>query len=486
VVDLLLLDDGAQSPAPQMVSRTATAKGLYAELQRQLQEPNSHLKRKSALGALIGRGASARFIGHESLPLSNERGHILYDATSAQAGVTIQDKFVQMDLTGDCSTDEPFSTSASSTSSSKHGRGITRVPRILDFPQSRSHTSMIPLSGMDFVTSLFSWMSPCAPASCKSLEPSRIDTGTIVVAPPEMHGTCVPMPSKMSAKEDSLGRFEAGLGGWPLCVSYALAAFQHPAQSGSGSPGTSGALQGAPAHGSRFRRAALEVDDVELAVILAPAQGEHSCGSSGLAQTPSTASTMDSPTPTTVFAGAAAHSRVVFSREDITSVKQWPRLDAAFCASPQYQAAVDADSPCSYVVEVSGTPRGASQPLTALLALPRSVLASRLHDALSRVDRRVCRASAGGAREAVRCELEMNVNPALNSTGSEVNCAAVIRRGICEACHVGSERVWICRLRESVDPSSFEGQDACTGPRDVPHGAALEGVGFLVASPEEG
>jgi len=158
---------------------------------------------------------------------------------------------------------------------------------------------------------------------------------------------------------------------------------------------------------------------------------------------------------------------VIFPRDDIVNVKQWPQPETAFCAPRQYEAALDAGCPCPCLVEVSGTPRGAAQLLTVLLALPKGSLAARLHDALAMTRRKPqLQVSDPGAQGAVRCELQINASLPLHSAENEVNCAAVVRRGICEACHVGSDRVWICRLHETAEHGGFSGGGAGRGPED--------------------
>ncbi|CAJ1448162.1 unnamed protein product [Effrenium voratum] len=45
--------------------RRSSAKGLVASLQRQLGDAGSHLRRKSAFGSLVSRGAFVRILGYE-------------------------------------------------------------------------------------------------------------------------------------------------------------------------------------------------------------------------------------------------------------------------------------------------------------------------------------------------------------------------------------------------------------------------------------
>mmetsp|Transcript_41977 Transcript_41977/g.133330 ORF Transcript_41977/g.133330 Transcript_41977/m.133330 type:complete len:520 (-) Transcript_41977:193-1752(-) len=484
VVDLLLLDEGNLS-VPDGTSHASTAKGIYMELERQLQDSNSHLRRKSAFGALVARDASVRFVDfgdHEGC--SDAAG--LLSKTSAPVAAASMDGAASAVPTGGT---HPEATPESSGAAllGRPGQVLTApsratVPRIPDFPRPRAGPSVIPGGGMDFVASLFSWMPSCAPVPCKSLEADAIDSCTIVLAPPDAGGPCVPVPAgALLPREDSSAVFEAGLGGWPLCVPHAYAAFPAPdppaSMHGCNAHGdicrsawTPGTLRGA-----RFRKAAVEVDDAELAVILVPLRGQHGCSLSSSVQTPSTASTVGSLTPSAATPPGTVYNRLVISREGITGVKHWPKLDAARLAPADPLSSGDVSPPWPNIVEVSGTPCGGTETLTVLLALPSSSLASRLHDGLNGVWRRARSAAhAKGTRRAVRCELRINANLKLGAVGDELNCAAVVRRGICEACHVGAERVRVCGLRMAEDgPGTVGGP---TGPWDsaaLPTGDAV-------------
>mmetsp|Transcript_96912 Transcript_96912/g.269595 ORF Transcript_96912/g.269595 Transcript_96912/m.269595 type:complete len:550 (-) Transcript_96912:106-1755(-) len=500
IVDLLLLDEASRASTSHS-SQVATARGLYAELERQLQESNSHLKRKSALGALIGRGASVRFIGHEDLQISKE-----HQCLCKPAVILVGDDLpVRPEapavtdspaLEDDCGRAEPLTTSASSQSPSlsrklsplpRGSKGIATVPRITDFPRNRSRPPIIPLDGLELLTSLFSWMPSCAaPVSCKSLEAGYVDTCTVVVAPPETSGLCIPKPANARWQEDPSDAFEAGLGGWPLCVPRAYAAVLHPASTGvAESCGVAGAARGAAGtvrslHGARFRRAAVEVDDAELAIILAPLHDQRGGSASSSAPSPSTVSTVDSSASSaSSVPGMTGHSRIIFAREGVSSVKLWPKLDDPLCAPPEDNVENGAAN-CSwpYMVEVGGIPHGSLQALTVMLALQSSSLASRLHDGLGRF-----RQSAGAGADGqstpgvVRCELRINAKLTLHSAGNEVNCAAVVRRGICEACHVGADRVRVCNLRVVGEGGSCSNQatlrDLVGAPASSPSDAEM-------------
>jgi len=116
-------------------------------------------------------------------------------------------------------------------------------------------------------------------------------------------------------------------------------------------------------------------------------------------------------------------------------------------------------------------PRGATEEFTALLALPSAALTKRLLEAMQRRPRGPSACNhKNGDLDAVRCELHMNVDvkiePGLNS-----NFAAVVRRGICEACHVGAERVRICGMRDAASERGGEPSLSCNAQQPEVTGA---------------
>jgi len=133
-VDLLLLDEeGRASPGSYHVS---TAKGIYSELERQLQDPRSHLKRKSAFGALIERGARLRFICHDE-------GRNARRSPSCPAALQTP----ETELAASGVTAEPVSKQLASPEATegvsaalegRNGQRSVTVPHIADFPQSQS------------------------------------------------------------------------------------------------------------------------------------------------------------------------------------------------------------------------------------------------------------------------------------------------------------------------------------------------------------
>merc|ERR1719326_905240 len=155
-----------------------------------------------------------------------------------------------------------------------------------------------------------------------------------------MDHPCLPVPARSAGFDDQLS-MEAGLGGWPLSIPHAFAAFPAPENSVEGafapasastSALTSAALRSAAT--ACFRKAAIEVDDDELTVILAPQKTKWGAG--GLStneRTPSTASTMAPPSPqaSPALPAFAALSRLVYPLAEVRALRLWPKGDVSRC-----------------------------------------------------------------------------------------------------------------------------------------------------------
>merc|ERR1719444_50196 len=124
---------------------------------------------------------------------------------------------------------------------------------------------------------------------------------------------------------------------------------------------------------------AIEVDDTELALILAPSRVSRGNSSSSALATPSTVSTADSRSQLLSCppSSGAGWSRLVFRREDISGVKQSPKLD-----EDKKLGKGDDNPPFPHLVEFVGLARGAQQSAVVVLALPSAVLAARFQEAL--------------------------------------------------------------------------------------------------------
>jgi len=276
-------------------------------------------------------------------------------------------------------------------------------------------------------------------------------------------------------------------------------------------PSASSSARGAVTAGATFRRAAVEVDDVELSIIFVPQRCPPIASAASLPAAAASAraaavsagkpdSCRPEPTHSTRASTAAdacrsqdnmevwpppwvQHNRLVLSREGINSFQVWPVTGNGRCVQAEKLFCADSSSPWPHLVEVIGTPHGAPQAMSILLALPSAMLASRVVEALSKVRRRKGSRLPTGpttARGAFRCELHINAKLNLDAGMNSVNCAAVVRRGISEACHVGADRVRICSVRDGAGTdgrlrisSGTESSRSSARPRSTSDSATL-------------
>lgn len=423
IVDLVLLDADGRSDGSHGIH---TAGGIFNAIERQLQDPDSHLRRKSAFGAMVRRGALIRFIRSETFPAEPAERE---DASPTAAGSEDSPMAVEMgsnefepslkfdrDGADSCSAAGGWSRSGAST---PQRATSASVPKISHFPIPRPQFSLL--------GALAAWCPSCSSA-CTMAPQKRVHSCATVWA-------CAPANDQGQGTE-----MEAGLGGWPLCISQAFVAF--PSHAEAAPP------RGKPLLPNQqylcFRRCAVEVDDTELVIIFGP---QHR---TALAPTtpPTTASTTSSSskaglaTPTfndESYDGPFAllsKGRMVVPCKTILSIKLRP--------TPNPATLVDDDGTIVWPnwVELVGKPTGMEQCERLLIALPSMELAVRMHDNLER-PRPAARAPRGipAARNAVRCELRIAAKIDLDKDGSKTNCVAVVRRGLCEACHVSSDRI---------------------------------------------
>jgi len=499
LVEFLLLDEDLSSVADGHCSRIPTSKGIFAEIERQLEDPNSHLRRKSAFGALVTRGASVRALGHEQLEGLQDSG-VVRPVCAETLGISSLATLAR-DASKSCSEAAVGAETLSAVDPragefGEQGRsgesgyiGIATVPKILDFPKPPSRPTVMPSASLGFMRSLFSWIPSCTPVPCSGMPKQVVDSCTILIPEPEALGPCAPLPMAGHAST-AVAAHEAGLGGWPLCIPHAYAAFPVPqvqsANAGTGeadfiAPSASSSARGVVTAGAHFHRAAVELDDFELSVIFVPQRCQPVASVTGAQVVASSAhavagasgkpdSCRPEPTQSTRASTAAdasrssettdvwpppwvQHNRLVLSREGISSFQVWPVTGNGRCAQAEKLLFSDSSWPWPHLVEVTGIPRGAPQAISIVLALPSSALASRIVDALGRVRRKKSSrvtTGSGTARGATRCELHINAKLNLDMGINSVNCAAVVRRGISEACHVGADRVRICSVRDGA------------------------------------
>ena len=395
-VELLFLDEDTPEYDEE---RRSSAKGLIASLQRQLGDAGSHLRRKSAFGSLVSRGAFVRILGYEQisprhqmppshLPMSSESA-----ASWSRSGVVPQRPAPQQEQA--------------------EGSTAVKVPKL----RLRAAGPLaLPTDGFGAaLASLFSWMPGCGVSLCA--EP----TDTIRVCR---------MPEAAPFDSQAL---EAGLGGWPLSLPEVHVAFLNSSElrksvpSVAAVPGTSPTalpLLGAEAP-AEFQRAAIELDEDEL-VILCPSLLKSAGG------TPSTASTKVSESP--------APGRLVCPRTGISRVR-----------GLRTQELEELHAPTPHVLDFECASNNGLH-FRVLLALPNVRVAARFREA-SQAPLQPATPSPRPCN-GVRCELRIHAQLQLNSSRDFQNCAAVVRRGICEATHVSSDRVLVQRIW--IETSSFD------------------------------
>lgn len=497
VVEFLLLDEDAALVSAGGRLRIPTGRGIFAEIERQIQDPNSHLRRKSALGALVTRGAAVRAVGEEVVEVQDVG--VVHPVDCESLG--LEPAFPASAASSSAPMPSPQS-AADDGGSAVHlvasVAGSAKVPKISDFPKMAVRPRVVSSGGFGFgFESLFGWLpslTSCSPVSCSSVPRQVVTACTIIVPDAESFAPCL-----LQLPDVPLESYEAGLGGWPLCIAQAFAALARSQPAGDSSSG----LVLSPTQSvclAPFRRVAVEVDDFDLTVVFTP-QGalEPGCavatarsvastcpaGSPGADELPRdfykdprgqpTASTRASTSlgvgrsDATSPGGATRdcevwpppwvqHNRIVLSREGICSFQVWPASGNVCSLSFDKwdkKCCFASSAPWPHLVEVTGLPNGAPQPVTILLALPTAALASRVAEALSRVRHRsqsapLAAAPARRSRSAVRCELQVNATLNLEGGINFVNCASVVRRGISEAAHVGADRVRICTVRDQL------------------------------------
>lgn len=395
-VELLFLDEDTLEYDEE---RRSSAKGLVASLQRQLGDAGSHLRRKSAFGSLVSRGAFVRVLGYEQisprrqvpptqLPLCSESS-----ASWSRSGVVPQRQPRRDQV---------------------EGSPAAPVPKL----RLRAAGPLaLPADGFGAaLASLFSWMPGCGTPLCA--EP----TDTVRVCR---------MPEAAPFDSQAL---EAGLGGWPLSLPEVHVAFLHASELRKSVPSVE-ALPGAspsalPLLGTEapaeFQRAAIELDEDEL-VILCPSLLKSVSGG-----TPSTASTKVSEWPAP---GCLVCPRAGLSRVRGLRTQELEQLQA----------------PTPHVLDFECTSNSGFQ-FRLLLALPIAKVAARFREA-SQVPVQAATPTPRPCN-GVRCELRINAQLQLNSSRDFQNCAAVVRRGICEATHVSSDRVLVQRIW--IETSGFD------------------------------
>eukprot|EP00931_Biecheleriopsis_adriatica_P035207 TRINITY_DN20265_c0_g1_i2.p1 TRINITY_DN20265_c0_g1~~TRINITY_DN20265_c0_g1_i2.p1 ORF type:complete len:737 (-),score=146.07 TRINITY_DN20265_c0_g1_i2:70-2280(-) len=454
-VELLLLDeDLLPETCGDEGRRGSSGKSLLSDLQRQLGDGASHLRRKSAFGSLVSRGASVRLLGYEQV----EEQRVKASDAETHQDTERSPAWVRPGV---------VPSRAGKAHQESLATAVKVVPRIVDFPRPARGPMDMPDDGLGLISALFSWLPSCGPTSvCKASPSETVEKGCSSILLPEQ----APAQSAPEAASAASGAsVEAGLGGWPLSVPQAYVAFlSSPSSQPAGPTSPTGTSGGSSASSRRpllasvgtpeFHKAAMELDESELVLVPAlcqNAQARGSCGTSrssgSCGATPSTASTskkaefQSSDQPEQMLQRWPTQSRLVCRREGLSTIKKLRPPDLAKLISPDFSP------PYPHVVEFEGSAFGVVEPLHVLLALPTAALVSRfseaVHQALppsshgsSKVSRRP------RLRGGVRCEMRIHARVRLDTPEDVQNCIAVVRRGICEACHVCADRVRVGKV----------------------------------------
>lgn len=504
VVEVQLLDEDERLLAEGIGNRAPSGQAIFSEIERQLHDSNSHLRRKSAFGALISRGAHltclanetcevdevgivrptcSRGLGYEDpAPTNTENGDVyMKSEKSPTESATQTVNAISTPTRGDASpSDHCDPPPLIQKTGNNELKGVATVPKILDFPRPPARPTVVPNHSLDYLSSFLGWFPFCSTTSCRSVPKQAMDACTILIPESEHLASCLKAPKMADGSTPYVN--EPSTSDWPLCVSQAYAAVsaqqlaggEPVSRSASSAPSLAASSRSASAGANfdtyLFRMVAVEVDDFDLTVLFMPQRENHMerlcqspgesketvdptlCGSGKDQRVQATASTR---APSTIGQNQAwppewvKHNRLVLSREGILSFQVWPTTAAGRCMSPEQMLPSSANPPpWPHLVEVSGTPAGAPQAFSILLAFPSPSLASKVAEALSRVRKKYAGpATSKTTRGAVRCELRINAQLDLDGGVNAVNCATVIRRGISEACHVGADRVRICSVR---------------------------------------
>lgn len=439
---------------------------VLEEILRQLQDPTSHMRRKSAFGALVTQGASMRYIsdevvevdvkdaarssctevgtdcGTEALEQSSsgraKGSEIPKCAAETFAGVRLGS--AESRIQGPRS--KPSGRRCPSPWRSAGAGGRPHVPHIRSFPQAQLPKEDGTMSS-EWLASWFDWLpSACTPSHCCSA-PQK---GSCKILVKDPRNPLDEVPKALLSNP------------WPLCLPQAAVAF----------PGTS----------HIFSRVALEVDHDELAVITVPHR-QRSVPSS--VSTPSTACTSgcggDSPDPSRASRPLTAHeapspstspkhgpSRLVLSRSSMIHTRRWPPSEVEHHCS---RVSTEDRPPWPHIVEIRSLQ--GEGPSIILLSVPSCSIASAVLEALSAGSYATVSFDEERQRErkAVRCELRIFAKIDIRSDDRAANCSAVVCRGICDALRIGADRVRVVgvydEIGETADVIAFQSDEDWKG-----------------------
>jgi len=404
-----------------------TGVGVFEELKIQIDNEKSVLRKSSAFGILLGQGASLREL---------DRTTAVPKEPALSAALLETDDEPRKPLgsvrSRDSGTDPPKFESFASRRSGP-------VPPISNFPGA---WSKLP----------FNFWAKCVPETCRTgCSRPRIQVVTLCDqhCSPQVQDFCAPSRALGVEPGDVAASYEAGSGGWPLCVPHAYASINlldggcsksaegYTAMGAAGerrifSVGQEAPSNGTPQQSSRFHHAAVEADDEELAVVISGA-GPAAARLQG-----------ELDLPAWVRAG-----RLIVPRDNILNAKHLPTAEV----SKRWPAeAPAAGAPFHHWVEVTCMPRDSPEQVALLLALPNNDLARRFHEALVKTPRpprpgstaRTERDQPPQPRPAVHCELQVLAKVNLSEDAQDVErCKSAVHRVLYQALSIGPTQVQV-------------------------------------------
>jgi len=252
-----------------------------------------------------------------------------------------------------------------------------------------------------------------------------------------MKETCEPSRLFGVFPSDVAGVYEAGSGGWPLCVPHAYVAFRPSSMSCRGLDMAADQAAGgdfqvpvatltSPSFlkGTQFHRVSLEADDDEVSLLL------------------STAKTSDAELPPWLKS-----TRLVVPRGGVLSARHWTPGEVVHDWPTDLQ--ISGGQLFHNWVEMTCTPRNSPESMSLLLALPTVDIARRFHEAYSSTPRPSRPPPVkDGQRAALVCELQLLAQVDLSQEGQVTNTGMSMRRSICEAMGISRNRVKVLSVRE--------------------------------------
>jgi len=411
-----------------------TGQGVYEELKKQLDDTQSPLRTAgSAFGILAAMGTSLRLSGNTRIHASDLPDQILpchmQEAMAADMG---HEPSAPLCRRLEQNPKVPKTLDRCGTITNPAGP----VPPIASFPGSWTNASN-------------AWWASCVPESCRSgCSQQRVKAVVMVESrcSPQLKGSCEPAQLCRVSPKDLAAVYEAGSGGWPLCVPHAFAAFR-PAQAkverkadtvkdiitgGETEPdiqapvATACFLKREDFKQTRFHHVSLEADDDEVTLLL---------GASKISEKLTLPSWLQS-------------MRVVVSRSNIFSARHWSAAEVVRSWPSDLQG--NGGPLYRNWVEIVCTPRNAPDPLSLLLALPSTDIARRFHQVFSETPRppKPLPPSRDSQRAAVTCELQLLAKVDVSQEMQVLNCGMSVCRSICEATGIQRNRVQVLNVSE--------------------------------------